>query len=142
MSQYSDDSTMSTETFTFFSDLPQEIQLHVWGFAIETSDDISSMRSVKLPNGQVIWRRGVTGPISGRRLSGLQQYWGIMRSCALARKLCLQHHKNWLVQLMEGWRTSEILTTQESKNTAIQRCAISIRDVDELIRRLNIDHQD
>lgn len=133
---------MSAQTFTCFSDLPQELQLRIWRHAIEVASDDAwnnehGSQSVRIPDGNIIWRRGIIGPISGRKLRGLQDYGGIIRSCALARKLCFQHHKRSVVHFMASCKKTQHLS-QAAKEAALQRNGDPNRDLDELIRLLDV----
>ena len=133
---------MSAQFFACFSNLPQELQQHIWEYAIidaldDAWDNEHGSQSVRIPDGNIIWRRGIIGPISGRKLHGLQDYGGIMRSCALSRKLCFQHRKCSLLTFLENCKKTLYLS-QAAKEATLQRTADFIKDVDELLRLLDV----
>ena len=133
---------MSAQTFACFSDFPHELQQHIWEYTIidaldDAWDNEHGSQSVRIPDGNIIWRRGSIVPVSSRNLSGLLDSDRIIFSCALARKLCLQHHKYPLLSFMENFKQTLYLS-QAAKEAALQCTANFIKDVDELHHLLDV----
>ena len=66
---------MSAQSFACFSDLPHELQQHILEYTIidaldDAWDNEHGSQSVRIPDGNIIWRRDIIVPISTRNLGG------------------------------------------------------------------------